>query len=92
MGPRTALYLFVLVVVLTLVAGLYLSLVSRTAARGRHIQQLQAELFRLRRENEQLEVDLASKGSVSRLWERAIDLGFTPQEQVEFLRPVAERP
>ena len=92
MGPRTALYLFVFVVVLTLVAGLYLTLVSRTAARGRHIQQLQAELFRLRRENEQLEVDLASGGSVSRLWERAIELGFTPQEPVEFLRPVAEGP
>jgi hypothetical protein len=92
MGPRMALYLFVLVVVLTLVAGLYLTLVSRTAARGRHIQQLQAELFRLRRENEQLGVDLASEGSVSRLWERAIELGFTPQEPVEFLRPVAEGP
>jgi hypothetical protein len=92
MGPRTARYLFVLVVVLTLVAGLYLTLVSQTAARGRHIQQLQAELFRLRRENEQIEVDLASEGSVFRLWERAIELGFTPQESVEFLRPVVDGP
>jgi hypothetical protein len=92
MGPRMALYLFVFVAMLTLVAGLYLTLVSRTAARGRHIQQLQAELFRLRRENEQMEVDLASEGSVSRLWERAIELGFTPQEPVEFLQPVAEGP
>jgi hypothetical protein len=92
MGPRMARYLFVLVVVLTLVAGLYVTLVSRTAARGRHIQQLQAELFRLRRENEQMEVDLASEGSVSRLWERAIELGFMPQESVEFLRPVVDEP
>lgn len=92
MGPRTALYLIMLVVVLTLVAGLYLMLVSQTAARGRHIQQLQAELFRLRRENEQLEVELASEGSVSRLLERAIELGFTPQETVEFLQPVAGAP
>jgi cell division protein FtsL len=91
-GSRTALYLSVLVVVLTLVAGLYLMLVSRTAAQGRHIQQLQAELFRLRRENEQLEVELASEGSVSRIWERAIELGFTSQEPVEFLQPVAGGP
>jgi cell division protein FtsL len=91
-SPRTVLYLFTLVVVLTLVAALYLMLVSRTAARGRHIQQLQAELFRLRRENEQLEVQIASAGSVSRLRERAVGLGFVLAEQVEFLRPVAGEP
>lgn len=91
MGPRAALYLFVLVAVLTLVAGLYLMLVSQTAARGRHIQQLQAELFRLQRENEQLEVELAREGSVSRLWERALELGFTPQEP-EYLRPATGGP
>jgi cell division protein FtsL len=92
MNLRTALYLFALAVVLTLVAALYLMLVSQTAARGRHIQQLQAELFRLRRENEQLEVELASEGSISRLWERAIELGFTPDQEVEFLVPVAAEP
>jgi cell division protein FtsL len=91
-SPRTARYLSALVVVLTLVAALYLMLVSQTAARGRHIQQLQTELFRLRRENEQLEVELASESSVSRLWERAIDLGFAPAEQVEFLQPGAGEP
>jgi cell division protein FtsL len=91
-GLHTARYLFVLVVTLTLVAALYLLLVSRTAAWGRHIQQLEAELFRLQRENEQLEVELAGEGSVSRLWERAIELGFAPAEQVEFLLPVAGEP
>ena len=34
----------------------------------------------------------ASEGSVSRLWGRAIELGFTPQEPVEFLRSVAGDP
>lgn len=89
---RTALRLFALVVVLTLMAALYLMVVSRTAARGRHIQQLEAELFRLQRENEQLEVGIATEGSVSRLWKRAIELGFAPVEDVEFLRPVAGEP
>ncbi len=86
---RAALYLFVLVVALTLAAALYLVLVSRTAARGRHIQQLQVELFRLQRENEQLEVELAREGTVPRIWERAIEMGLAPAEQVEFL-PLAD--
>jgi cell division protein FtsL len=92
MRPRTALRLLVLVVVLTLLAALYLMLVSRTAARGRHIQQLEVELFRLQRENEQLEVELAGEGSVSRLLERATELGFAPAEDVEFMQVVAGEP
>ena len=91
-SSRMALYLFVPVVVLTLVAALYLMLISRTAARGRHIEQLQADLFRLQRENEQLEVEIAGEGSVSRLWERAIDLGFALAEWMEFLLPTAGDP
>jgi len=91
-SPRLALRLFALVVVLTVMAALYLMLVSRTAARGRHIQQLEAELFRLRRENEQLEVEIASEGSISHLWERAIELGFAPAEDVEFLWLAAGEP
>lgn len=89
MDPRTALYLFALVAGLTLVVALYLVLVSRTAACGRHIEQLQDELFRLQRENEQLEVDVARAGSISRLWERAIELGFVSAEWVEYL-PTAD--
>lgn len=85
MSPRAALYSFALVVVLTLVAALYLMLVSRTAAQGRHIQQLQTELFRLQRENEQLEVEVAREGSISRLMERAMELGLAPAERMEFL-------
>jgi cell division protein FtsL len=91
MDPRTALYLFALVAGLTLVMALYLVLVSRTAACGRHIEQLQDELFRLQRENEQLEVDVARAGSISRLWERAIELGFVPAEWVEYLPTAGSR-
>lgn len=84
-GPRVALCTLALVVALALIAAFYLILVSHTAACGRHIEQLRAELFRLQRENEQLELEIATEGSVSRLWERAIELGFVPAEQVEFL-------
>lgn len=92
MNRRAVLYLSSLVVTLALVAALYLVLVSRTAARGRHIQQLQAEWFQLQRENQQLEVMIASEGSVSRLWERAVASGFTPAGDVEFVQPVAGGP
>jgi hypothetical protein len=60
-------------------------LVSRTAARGRRIQQLQVEISQLDREIEQLEVDTAREAAVSRLQERATRLGFEPAVQVEYL-------
>jgi cell division protein FtsL len=84
-GPRTALYLSMLVVVLTLLAALYLMLVSRTAARGRHIEELRAELLWLQRENEELEVQVAIESSIDRLLEQARDLGFDLAEKVESL-------
>lgn len=84
-GPRASLNLFALVVAVTLTLTLYLVLVSQTAARGRHIEQLRVELLLLRRENEQLEVEIAEEGRISRLWERAVGLGFVLAERTEFL-------
>jgi hypothetical protein len=73
-------------VALVAMATLYLVLVSQTAAQGRHIQQLQAELSRIGRENEQLEVKIAWASSIEGLKMRATALGFVLPEQVEFLR------
>jgi cell division protein FtsL len=84
-GPRTALYLSILAVVLTLLAALYLMLVSRTAARGRHIEELRAELFWLQRENEQLEIQVAVESAIDHLWQRAKELGFDLAQKVESL-------
>lgn len=88
MDRRVFLGALAVVVVVALVAALYLMLVSRTAAQGRHIQRLQSELYRLRRENEQLEIDVAREASVQRLWERALQLGFVfpTIDDVEFLQ------
>jgi hypothetical protein len=77
--------LFTIGAVLVLVAGLYLALVSRTAAQGRRIEQLQMEVFRLQRENEQLAVEIAESSAIPVLMERASTLGFVPAEHVEFL-------
>lgn len=92
MSRRTLAYFVVAVTLLVLVATLYLMLVSQTAARGRHIEQLRTELAWLKKENEQLEVEIAEAGSVSRLWGRAIELGFVPADQVEFLSFPVEGP
>lgn len=92
MSPRMVIGVFVLAIMLTLVAVLYLMLVSHTAARGRHIEQLQVELARLQRENAQLEVDIAIEGAISRLFQRAHELGLAPAGQVEFLGLPAGEP
>lgn len=86
---RPTVVVTVIVVVLTLIAAVYLMLVSRTAAQGRRIEQLQAEIFRLQRQNEQLAVEIAEVSAVPRLMERAVVLGFATPESVEFL-PISE--
>ncbi|MGD2143169.1 MAG: hypothetical protein PVF54_01685 [Anaerolineae bacterium] len=85
MDSRATAGLLTVVVTVTLVAALYLILVSRTAAQGRRIEQLQAQVFRLQRRNEQLAVKIAEASAVPRLMERAQALGFGPAERVEFL-------
>ena len=92
MNRRTILYVSFVVALLVVLATLYLMLVSQTAARGRHIEQLREELAWLRKENEQLEVEIAKASSIARLRDRAIELGFAPAEQVEFLSPMTEEP
>ena len=86
MGQRAVLYSLVAIGTLTLITVLYLVLVSGTAAQGRRIQELQAEVFKLEREAQQLEVAVARAGSVSNLKERAREQGFVPAKEVEFLR------
>jgi cell division protein FtsL len=90
MSRRTIVYVSVVVALLVVLATLYLMLVSQTAARGRQIERLREDLAWLKKENEQLEVEIAKAGSVSRLRGRAIDLGFVPAEQIEFLAPGVE--
>ena len=85
LDSRPVVLLFTIGAVLVVVASLYLALVSRTAAHGRRIEQLQTEIFRLQRENEQLAVDIAEAGAIPVLTERARTLGFVPAEHVEFL-------
>ena len=85
LDSRAAVALFAVIVALTLVTASYLALVSRTAAQGRYIERLQAEVFRLQRRNEQTAVRIAEACAIPRVMGRAEALGFVPAEQVEFL-------
>jgi cell division protein FtsL len=85
LNSRAAVAIFAIVVALTLVTSLYLALVSQTAAQGRRIEQLQAEVFRLQRENERTMVEIAQESAIPRLMSRARALGLAPAERVEFL-------
>jgi hypothetical protein len=87
---RMLLRLSLCLVLLTAVAGTYLALVSRTAAQGRHIQQLEQELFDTRAENEHLEVLRAQEGSIQRLLRRAAAGNYVQADQVDYLTIPAE--
>jgi len=82
---RSAVALSIVAGTLTVVMALYLILISRTAARGRRIEELQAEIFHLQRENQQLMVEIAEESAVSRVRERAQALGFAPAQEMEFV-------
>lgn len=73
--------------VAVVVAVSYLLLTSYTAAQGRRIEQLRAELLRLEAENELLEVQIARASTVEQLATRAAQLGFVPVSptEVEYL-------
>jgi cell division protein FtsL len=85
LDARAAFALLAIVTVLTLVMGTYLALVSRTAAQGRYIERLQAQIFQLQRENERMAVRVAEASALPRVMDRAEALGFVPAERVEFL-------
>ncbi len=82
---RAAVGFSIAVVTFTVVTALYLILISQTAARGRYIEGLQAEIFRLQRANQQLEVEIAEHSAISRMRERAEALGLVPAEEIEFV-------
>lgn len=85
MGSGGAVALSLVVVALTLVTALYLILISRTAARGRYIEGLQAEVFHLQRQNEHLLVEIAEQSAISRMRQRAEALGLVPADVIEYV-------
>ena len=84
---QKARYTLAAIIGATLIAALYLLMVSQTAAQGRHIEQLRSELLQLEAQNESLEEEIARQSAVSVVTTRAAALGYVPvvAGQVEFL-------
>jgi hypothetical protein len=77
----------VILLVVMVLGGLYLTVASRAAAAGRDLQALEARKTALTLENQQLRAELANLRSVDRLVKRALALGFQPAQpgQIEYL-------
>ncbi len=72
-------------VVVTLMAGLHLSVTTRTALAGRELQILQDEILDAQRVNADLETQWANLTSYSAMRERALAMGFRPARADEIL-------
>lgn len=79
--------LFIGLMVLLVVGGLYLAVASRAGNAGRDLQNLEARKAELIRSNDQLRAELAELRSMTRLANRALELGFAPavNDQVHYL-------
>jgi hypothetical protein len=80
--------LFIGLLVLLVVGGLYLAVASRAGNAGRDLQNFEAHKAELIRENDRLRAELAQLRTLTRLASRALELGFVPAEpdQVHYLK------
>jgi cell division protein FtsL len=70
---------FLLAVVgMSMIAALYLQVTARTAAAGREIQEMRAEIMTAQRANADLETKLAKLTSSAEMQRRALELGYRP--------------
>lgn len=78
---------FIVIGLGALLGTIYLSQASRIAATGRRMQLLQEDLSNIKRENAELERDIASAQSLERLQEGALRMGFisAQPEDIEYL-------
>jgi len=83
----------VALLVIAVLGGIYLAVASRAGTAGRDVQDLEWRKAELTRSNDELRATLAQLHSVTRLADRARDLGFqaVAVEQVEYL-PVGNYP
>lgn len=84
---QVALGWFVILALAALVGAIYVSQASRIAGAGRQVQLLQNRLDDLKRENAELERDIAEAQTLERLQQEAIRLGFVraAPEDIEYV-------
>jgi len=84
---RATLGMLIMLLVLSLLGWIYLTQASHVATTSRRIEELQRDKARLEQQNLELAVQIADLESVSRLAERAGELGFVTValDEAEFL-------
>ena len=72
---------------MAVIGGLYLAVASRAGTAGRDLQQFEARKTELIQANDELRAKLAELRSVTRMANRARELGFLPAQagQIEYL-------
>lgn len=73
----------VILVLAALLGTIYVSQASRIASVGRQVQILQNELIELKRQNNELERDIAAAQALDRLQAEATQLGFVEANPVD---------
>ena len=83
---RSVAQLFLLILLLAaLLAALYLWLMASKVQLSRQVWAMENELVALERENRLLHAEIAETGSIPRLQERSVALGYQPAGAVDYL-------
>ena len=77
----------VTLLIIAVIGGLYLAVASRAGTAGRDLQRYEAEKAELIQANDELRAKLAELRSITRLVNRARELGFVPAQpdEVEYV-------
>ena len=81
-----ALALVGLTLAVALLTLAYLALVASNVRLSRQVWEVSEAVVMQERENEALRVEIARVGSIPRLQQRSIALGFVPADQVDFIK------
>lgn len=82
---RTTARLLLILALLGLIGWLHLTLASRMATLSHQIAELEEKKAALQRENAQLILEITQLQDLSRLQARALELGFVPIEQPQYV-------
>ncbi|MFQ5612397.1 MAG: hypothetical protein ACE5H9_09715 [Anaerolineae bacterium] len=82
---KAALGLLLIIVTVSLVGWLYLSQASYLTATSYRVEELRIKLETVQQANAALELEIAQLESLSRIEQRALELGFRPPDEVRYL-------
>ena len=73
------------VVITTILAGIYLTLVASNVHTARRLWAMEYEIANVMRDNQALTTEIARLSSIPVLQERSVALGYQPAESIDYL-------